>query len=265
MKEYIKSNFKGIILVIIAVITTCILGINNHNKEVFVEPIEFAYTTVEEPKELTEEEIYAIFLTDNANKINFYADAFKIDAEVLNNLLIENKDTLQLMNNVDTMDNTIISYLFNLEQTNRELFDNTITPAPADITKEYMVNLIKYLCNYYNVDFNIAAGIAEIESGYSARGMLNANNIFGGMSSGGLIRYKTIEYGIIRYITMLNDGYFGKGLTTVESIGYIYNPTTNEAGQKIANPGWVMKVNNAKSHYYDVAEITDISELTASE
>ena len=261
MKDYIKSNFKGIILVIIAVITTCFIAINNHNKEVFVEPIEFTYTAVEEKKVLTEEEIYAMFLNDNEAKINFYAKAFKIDIDLLNNLLTENKDTLLLMNNKDNIDYILINYLLDLEKTNRDYFDNSITSAPVDTTKEYMVNIIRYLCNFYNVDFNIAAAIAEIESGYSARGMLNANNIFGGMSNHGLIRYKTIEYGIIRYIIMLNDGYFSKGLNTVESIGYIYNPITTESGQKIANPAWVANVNNAKSHYNNVPEITDITQL----
>ena len=265
MKDYIKSNKKGIILVILAILVTCYIGIKSQDKEAFVEPIEFAYTKVEEPKELTEEELYEIFLGDNSDKIEFYAKAFKIDAEILNTLLIENKDELKLQDNEDNIDRIIISYLLNLEKTNREYFDNSLTPSPADITKNYMVNLIKYLCNYYEVDFNIAAAIAEIESGYSARGMLNANNIFGGMSAGGLIRYKTIEYGIIKYITMLNDGYFSKGLNTVEKIGYIYNPTTNEAGQKIANPGWVIKVNNAKSHYNSVPDITDITQINANE
>ena len=66
---------------------------------------------------------------------------------------------------------------------------------------------------------------------------------------------------INQYIKMLNDGYFSKGLNTTEKIGYIYNPITNENGQKVANPNWVANVNNAKSHYYNVPEITEINQI----
>ena len=58
MIKYIKTNIKGIVLVIIAINITCIIGFQNHDKEVFVEPIEFTYTAVEEKKVLTEEGIY---------------------------------------------------------------------------------------------------------------------------------------------------------------------------------------------------------------
>ena len=58
MKDYIKSNKKGIILVILAILVTCYIDIKNQDKEAFVEPIEFTYTAVEEKKVLTEEEIY---------------------------------------------------------------------------------------------------------------------------------------------------------------------------------------------------------------
>ena len=36
------------------------------------------------------------------------------------------------------------------------------------------------------------------------------------------------------HIKLLSEGYFGKGLTTVESIGRVYNPMYNENGVKIA-------------------------------
>ena len=190
MKKYIKKNKKGIIIVIFAIALTCIYNYVNHDKEILAEPIEFVYTAVEEPKVLTEEELYVLFLNDNVDKISFYAKSFKIDGKKLNDLLIENKDSLQLMDNEEQMDIILINYLLDIERTNRDYFDNSITPA--NVSKDYMVKLIKYLCNYYNVDFYIAAAIPEIESGYSARGMLNVNNIFGGMSGSGLLRYKSI-------------------------------------------------------------------------
>ena len=48
---------------------------------------------------------------------------------------------------------------------------------------------------------------------------------------------------------LLSKNYFGKGLTTVRSIGRIYCPITNEYGKKIASPHWINLVNTAKSKY----------------
>ena len=116
---------------------------------------------------------------------------------------------------------------------------------------------------YNNVDFSIAAAIVQIESGYTVQSMLNKNNVFGGMSGGGLIKYKNIEYGILSYVKLLSDGYFGKGLTTVEDIGRVYNPTYNENGVKIAKPSWVSKVNNAMTEFVNVNTEISIEEVLA--
>ena len=83
------------------------------------------------------------------------------------------------------------------------------------------------------------------------------------MSGGGLIKYKNIEYGILSYIKLLSDGYFGKGLTTVEDIGRVYNPTINENGVKIAKPSWVSKVNNALSEFTGLDTTMDIATLNS--
>ena len=125
-----------------------------------------------------------------------------------------------------------------------------------------MLALLMYFSNIYdNVDFSIAAAIAEIESGYRSSSMLKKNNIFGGMSKGSLIRYKNIEYGILRYVKLLSSGYFGKGLTTVEAIGRVYNPTFNENGEKIAKPSWVANVTKAINNYSDMDQSIDIAEV----
>ena len=117
--------------------------------------------------------------------------------------------------------------------------------------------------NGSNVDFFIACAIAQIESNYSASSMLNKNNIFGGMSNGSLIKYKNIEYGILRYIKLLNDGYFNKGLTTIETIGKVYNPTYNENGIKVAKPSWVKNVTKALDEYTNYDIFVDISVLNS--
>ena len=266
MKEYIKKNKKGLILLSIgAVLLTFSLTMHHYinRDEMIVHSISYNVDAEvpETSRILSEEEILNIFLTNNTDIIKFMSDMFQVDNEVLLNKLREDYQSINLLD-TDDLDRTLLDYMITLEDSNPEMFSNTLNTS--DPSKEYMVALIKYFCDYYgNVDFSIAAAIAEIESGYSAKSMLNKNNIFGGMSSGGLIKYKNIEYGIYSYIKLLSEGYFGKGLTTVEAIGRVYNPTYNEAGVKIAKPSWVANVSNAMSDYsvMDTVEIEALLSL----
>ena len=265
MKEYIKKNKKGLILLSIgAILLTFSLTMHHYiNKdEMIVHSISYNVDAEvpESTRILSEEEILNIFLTNNMNTIKFMSDMFQIDNEVLLNKLREDYQSINLLDN--DLDKVLLDYMIALEDSNPELFSKKLNVSNP--SKEYMIALIKYFCDYYgNVDFSIAAAIAEIESGYSAKSMLNKNNIFGGMSSGGLIKYKNIEYGIYSYIKLLSEGYFGKGLTTVEAIGRVYNPTYNEAGVKIAKPSWVANVSNAMSDYsvMDTVEIEALLSL----
>lgn len=249
MKNYIISNKKGIILVILGVMILIVMLLLYHrcsHQEFLVSSISTFEAKITEPQSkriLTEEELLEIYLNDNLATINFFADVFQIDRNVFLERLKVDYKNINLLNSPN-LEYILSEYLLALEDTNKELFNNQIDPC--NDSKEYMLALLKYFSNIYtNVDFSIAAAIAQIESGYTAQSMLNKNNIFGGMSGGGLIRYKNIEYGILSYIKLLSDGYFGKGLTTVEDIGRVYNPTFNEQGVKIAKPSWVSKVNNA--------------------
>ena len=265
MKEYIKKNKKGLILLSIgAILLTFSLTMHHYiNKdEMIVHSISYNVDAEvpESTRILSEEEILNIFLTNDTNTIKFMSDMFQIDNEVLLNKLREDYQSINLLDN--DLDKTLLDYMIALEDSNPELFSKKLNVSNP--SKEYMIALIKYFCDYYgNVDFSIAAAIAEIESGYSAKSMLNKNNIFGGMSSGGLIKYRNIEYGIYSYIKLLSEGYFGKGLTTVEAIGRVYNPTYNEAGVKIAKPSWVANVSNAMSDYsvMDTVEIEALLSL----
>lgn len=263
MKEYIKKNKKGLILLSIgAILLTFSLTMHHYiNKdEMIVHSISYNVDAEvpETSRILSEEEILNIFLTNNTDIIKFMSDMFQVDNEVLLNKLREDYQSINLLD-TDDLDRTLLDYMITLEDSNPEMFSNTLNTS--DPSKEYMVALIKYFCDYYgNVDFSIAAAIAQIESGYSAKSMLNKNNIFGGMSSGGLIKYKNIEYGIYSYIKLLSEGYFGKGLTTVESIGRIYNPTYNESGVKIAKPSWVTNVTKAMNNYVTM-DTVDIESL----
>src|SRR5699024_9163240 len=106
---------------------------------------------------LSEEEILNIFLTTNSDTIKFMSDMFQIDYDVLVNKLKENYQEIGLLNTED-IDKVLLDYLINLEDSEEELFDRTLNVSNP--SKEYMVALIKYFCDYYgNVDFSIAAAI----------------------------------------------------------------------------------------------------------
>lgn len=214
--------------------------------------------TVSNERIITEEEKINLILKEYEEEINFFAQAFQIDPDVLKEKLHNDFESLNI--NEDTnFAKTLIDYLFNLEDTNKELFMNN--KIPCDITKEEMLNLINYYCHIYgNVDYSLAASIAEIESGFSSKVMLNKNNIYGGLANGKIISYKTIQYGILKYIKLLSEGYIAKGLTTIDAIGVVYNPVI-ENGVKKANPSWVNKINNAQEKYLNYIAITNVSEL----
>lgn len=267
MKNYIKSNKKGLILVALgSVILVFMLMSYNKGlqKELLVSSISMIDANINEPESkrvLTEEELAAIYIDENIEIINFLADVFKINSDTLVDRLKNDYQNINL-SDVENLEYTLIEYLLALEESEKELFDNSI--EPCDDSKEYIITLLKYFSGIYNnVDFNIAAAIAQIESGYTASTMLSKNNVFGGMAGGSLIRYKNIEYGILSYIKLLSDGYFGKGLTTVEAIGRVYNPIFNESGVKIANPSWVSKVNNAIEEFIVMDTNVSINDVLA--
>ena len=209
--------------------------------------------------EITLEEKQALVLESYSDQIKFYAKVFAIDEDVLYHKLQENYDTLNIEAN-QAIDQTIIDYLFNLEKEDKTLFNNKLVPGNG-VDKKYILSLIDYYCSIYsNVDFAIAASIAHIESGFRAKTMLKNNNIFGGMTKGKLISYKNIEYGILKYIKLLNDGYFTQGLTNIDTIGRKYNPVM-ENGVKKANPIWVKNVKSVLSKYQEYNDFINILEL----
>ena len=78
--------------------------------------------------------------------------------------------------------------------------------------------------------------------------MLRLNNIYGGMSSKGLIKYNNIELGVLTYVRMMSRNYYAKGLTNMYSIGKVYCPTY-ENSTKIASPHWISLINKALTKY----------------
>lgn len=156
----------------------------------------------------------------------------------------------------------LVEYFYNYIEVNPKKVNKKWIPYTGN--SEYVENLIIYYTKqiYTNVDTSLALSIGASESGYyKVKYMLKCNNIFGGMTSRGLIKYKNMEFGVLSYVRMLSKKYVGKGLTTIESIGRKYCPTRDSFGNKIASPHWVSLVNTAMKKYKDYGTVIEANDL----
>jgi len=204
------------------------------------------------------------YITENESALTFFSKAFGFDIEFVKEDLRTRAETIgeleptnigSLVNKnseLKTFENIeygIVEYFYDLSRRHPEKINKKVVPYSGD--SDYVEKLIIYYTGIYsNVDTSIALSIGAAESGYyKVKYMLKRNNVYGGMSNSGLIHHENIEIGVLKYVRLLSKNYFGKGLTTVNSIGRIYCPRTNEYGQKIASPHWINLVNTAKNKY----------------
>ena len=119
-----------------------------------------------------------------------------------------------------------------------------------------------YSSIYTNVDRTTLLSIGAAESGYyKVKFMLKYNNVYGGMSSKGLIKHNNIELGVLSYVRMMSRNYYGKGLNNIYSIGKVYCPRMID-GVKQASPHWINLVNNAKNKYKNYTDIITLEDIT---
>ena len=89
MKNYIICNKKGIILVILGVMILIVMLLLYHRcsqQEFLVSSISTFEAKINEPESkriLSEEELLEIYINDNLETINFFADVFKINRDTL--------------------------------------------------------------------------------------------------------------------------------------------------------------------------------------
>ena len=218
------------------------------------------------------------YIAENENTLIFFAKAFGFDIDFVKEDLIKRAETIGELGfeptNIGSLKNKnnelktyknieygIVEYFYELCKSYPEKRKKKVVPYTGG--SDYVEKLIIYYTGIYsNVDTSIALSIGAAESGYyKVKYMLKKNNVYGGMSNKGLIRYENIEIGVLKYVRLLSKNYFGKGLTTVNSIGRVYCPTTNEYGQKVASSHWINLVNTARNKYnsynYDIT-IEDI-------
>ncbi len=213
--------------------------------------------------------IYSInsYITTYEEDIELLCKAFGVDKEDIISDLKEvakaNSDKafettnvgflLDSKGNVKTFANDLyglVEYFYNYVKKNPKKVNNKRVAYKGDA--DYVEKLIIYFSEhiYTDVDTTTALSIGAAESGYyKVKYMLACNNVYGGMGSSGLIKYKNIEFGVLSYVRYLSRNYYSKGITSLEGIGRIYNPTTDSNGNKIASPHWISLIQTAKKKY----------------
>lgn len=166
-------------------------------------------------------------------------------------------------NNLKTYPNFeygLIEYFYELNE-NKNLSRN-VEYRPYTGEADYVEKLIQYFTTIYNnVDKTTLLGIGAAESGYyKVKFMLKYNNVYGGMSSKGLIKHNNIEQGILSFVRLMSRNYYGKGLTTLESIGKVYCPMYDN-GVKQASDHWINLVTTAKNKYNNYTDTIKLENL----
>ena len=232
-------------------------------------------TTKYDTPRIVENNIY-LFIEKYETTINFFANMFGFDIDFIKSDLLErNIDITEIdENNIGRLLNNknelkvfpneeygISEYFFELSELYPEKTNNTIIKYTGN--SEYIENLIIYYTNIYeDVDTILALSIGAAESGYyKVQYMLEKNNVYGGMGNNGLITYNNIEIGVLKYIRLLSNNYFKKGLTTKETIGRKYCPEINSDGEKVASSHWLNLVSKAESKYINYTNNITIEDI----
>ena len=203
------------------------------------------------------------YIENNLDIIKFYSKVFDYNLDdVLNDLKEREKNNSTFISTnigylknekgelriYDSFEYGLIEYFYNLTET--KTIKRNIKYKPYEGNSSYIEKLIMHYSSIYsNVDQTTLLSIGAAESGYyKVNYMLRANNIYGGMSSKGLIRHNNIELGVLSYVRMMSKYYYGKGLNTPELIGRVYCPVF-ENGTKVASSHWLNLVSTAKNKY----------------
>ncbi len=206
------------------------------------------------------------YITEYTDELEFFAKTFSVNYEDIiddlrkrydeNNLEFERTNIGFLINEANelkkypSVEYGIVEYFYDYVEKHPRKVNKKRVPYSGE--SEYIENLIIYYTThiYTNVDTSVALSIGAAESGYyKVKYMLKCNNVFGGMSSKGLIKYRNIEYGVLSYIRLLSKNYYSRGLNTVNKIGRVYCPTYDNFGNKIASSHWINLVNTAIKKY----------------
>ena len=219
------------------------------------------------------------YLEEKKDTIAFFAKTFGYNYnDVIKDLQTKNdKEEIFLMTNIGFLKNKnnellnfenfeygLIEYFYNLNKT--KTLKRTNKYIPYSGSASYVENLIMYYSTIYtNVDQTLMLSIGAAESGYyQVKYMLKKNNVYGGMSTNGLIRHDNIELGVLSYIRMMSRNYYAKGLTTKAAIGKVYCPVF-ENGVKKASSHWINLVTTAENKYQNHKNKININDIINKE
>ena len=130
-----------------------------------------------------------------------------------------------------------------------------------EIIEENICKLSEIECKIYDEAINqglseeqayIALSISKHETGKWTSSLFKNNNNLGGIYNSSAKRfysYSTQEEGIKSFIKLLKNGYFGKGLNTIEKIGAKYCPVGAANDPNNLNINWVPKVTKYYNEY----------------
>ena len=203
------------------------------------------------------------YLEEKKDTIAFFAKAFGYNYnDVIKDLQTKNENNELL--NFENFEYGLIEYFYNLNKT--KTLKRTNKYIPYSGSASYVEKLIMYYSNIYtNVDQTLMLSIGAAESGYyKVKYMLKKNNVYGGMSTSGLIRHDNIELVFLSYIRMMSKNYYAKGLTTKAAIGKVYCPVF-ENGMKKASSHWINLVTTAESKYKNYKTEININDIINKE
>ena len=297
-KDVSSLKILNIIVCIILLITFAVIGtkLNVHADEIIkaddevvpsIKQVGYTYKKLgnnllalnnsikEEPEEIITYDL-DYYIDANLETIKFFAKAFDYQLDdVIYDLKQREKENETLVstnigylkdneNNLkvfDSFEYGLIEYFYELNEKSSNL--RHVTYEPYTGSGDYVEKLIMYYSDIYtNVDKTTMLSIGAAESGYyEVKYMLKYNNVYGGMSSHGLIRHNNIEIGVLSYIRMMSKNYYAKGLDNIYSIGRVYCPVYQN-GVKTASPHWIGLVTKAENKYKNYTDAITIDDLT---
>ena len=123
MINYIKNNKSKVMKFIVLIVGIVILLVPHKGEVLQVEEVNVSpIIELSAKKELTESEKVEALLNENFDEISFFSKVFQINEETLIDKLTINYKELNLLDDGIIFNKILVDYLFNLEQSERELF-----------------------------------------------------------------------------------------------------------------------------------------------
>lgn len=117
----------------------------------------------------------------------------------------------------------------------KEEVPDTVKSEPLTIADGKNVSeKIKIACEIYGVSYDLAMGIARLETGhFKSNAFKNKNNVGGMMWKGKVMSFDSLDEGVDRYVKNLHKNYISCGLNTPEKMAKKYCPGSSTWAGKV--------------------------------